>query len=246
MKICFWKTTITTILLVSALFFAGCEKVKESGNSSSLSGIWVRTIGASGDETDIAIGGISGEPSDRVYMCEWKGAVGLYKGYISGNTITWDSQYGLPNASVRKVGSQLEFYYPSVSGSLPTNYNPGAWSYHCGELKNTPKNIYYRWTTSSSCPFPSGYSLTYNYPGLPSSLTQNQLYGPVAAGTIQIIVNSGGSNPTSKSNNLSSPAAGYNKRIYTHIIMAYDNTLNRCIFQFNSDDRSVLTYVDQQ
>ena len=244
MQTSFWKTTITSILLVSAFFFAGCKKETESdnGNSSSLSGIWVRTTGASGDETNIAIGGISGEPSNRVYMCEWRGAVGLYKGYISGNTITWDSQYSLPDASVRKVGSQLEFYYPSVSGSLPTNYNSGSWSSRCGELKNTPKNIYYRWTTSSTCPFPSGYSLTYNYPGLPSSLTKNQLYGPVEAGTIRMKLN-GGSDYV---NNLSAPAAGYNKRIYTHIIFGYENTLNRCIFQFNTDNSSVLTYIDQQ
>jgi len=243
MQTSFWKTTITTILFASILFFTSCEKETESanGSSSSVSGIWVRTLGASGDETDIAIGGISGEPSDRVYMCEWKGNVGLYKGYISGNTITWDSQYGLPNASVRKVGSQLEFYYPSVSGSLPTYYNPGSWSNRCGELKNTPKNIYYRWTTSSTCPFPSGYSLTYYYPDLPNSLTKNQLYGPVAAGLIQMKLNGSDYN-----NNLSAPAAGYNKRIYTHIIFGYDNTLNRCIFQFNTDNSSILTYVDQQ
>ncbi len=243
MQTSFWKITITTILLVSALFFAGCEKETESdnGNSSSLSGIWVRTLGASGDETDIAIGDISGEPSNRVYMCEWKGAVGLYKGYISGSTITWDSQYGLPNASVRKVGSQLEFYYPSVSGSLPTYYNAGSWSNRCGELKYTPKNIYYRWTTSSTCSFPSGYTLTYNYPDLPSSLTKSQLYGPIAPGLIRMKMSG-----NDYSNNLSGPAPGYSKRTYTHIIYAYDNTLNRCVFQLNSDINSILTYVDEQ
>jgi len=239
----FCKTAITIILLASALFFAGCEKETESdnANSSSLSGIWVRVLGASGDETDIAIGGISGEPSNRVYMCEWKGAVGLYKGYINGNTITWDSRYGLPNASVKKVGSQLEFYYPSVSGSLPTYYNAGSWSNRCGELKNTPKNIYYRWTTSSTCSFPSGYSLTYSNPDLPTSLTKDQLYGPVAAGPLQLKLNG-----VDYYNNLSAPAAGYSKRIYTHIIFAYDNTLSRCVFQLNSDINSILTYVDEK
>ncbi len=105
------------------------------GNSSSFSGVWVRTLGASGDETDIAIGGISGEPSNRVYMCEYKGSVGLYKGTISGSTITWDE--GLPDASVRMVDDQLEFYYPSVSYSLPTLYDRGSWSGHCGSLSSS-------------------------------------------------------------------------------------------------------------
>lgn len=241
MKTSFWKTTFKTILLISSLCFLGCEN--ESDSDNTLSGIWVRTDGASGDETDIAIGGIPGEPSNRVYMCEWKGSVGLYKGNINGNTITWDSQYGLPDASVRKVGSQLEFYYPSVSFSIPTLYNSGSWSDRCGKLEFTPKNIYYRWTTSANCPFPSGYSLTYNNPDLPSNLSKSQLYGPLAAGNVEIIVNySGGA--TSKYNNLSAPPAGY-KRIYTHIIFSYDNTLNRCIFNWNTDDSSVLTYVDQ-
>jgi hypothetical protein len=104
------------------------------GNTSSLSGVWVRTAGASGDETDIAIGGISGEASNRVYMCEYKGAVGIYKGTLSGNTITWDE--GLPDANVRLVSGQLELSYPSVSFSIPTLYDRGSWAGHCGPLSS--------------------------------------------------------------------------------------------------------------
>lgn len=136
MRVSLLKTTFKLIVLFGIFFLSGCEKDNDAvdGGSSSLTGVWVRIVDSSGDETDIAIGGISGEPSNRVYMCEWKGNVGLYKGYINGNTITWDSQYGLPNASAKKVGAKLEFYYPSVSNSLPTYYDSGSWSRHCGTL----------------------------------------------------------------------------------------------------------------
>lgn len=103
-------------------------------NSGSVYGIWVRTIGTSGDRTDIAIGGIANEPSNRVYMCEYKGSVGLYKGYIDGNTITWDETYRLPKASATLKNNQLELYYPSVSYSLPTLYDKGTWSDNCVNL----------------------------------------------------------------------------------------------------------------
>lgn len=245
MQTSIWKTTIKLILLIITISFAGCEKESDNDGNSSLAGIWVRTQGASGDETNIAIGGISGEPEDRVYMCEIKGNVGLYKGYIDGNIITWDSEYGLPNASARMVGSQLEFYYPSLSFSLPTLYDSGSWSNNCGELNNTPKNIYYSWTTSSNCPLPAGNTLTFKYPNLPSNLSKDQVYGPVASGTIEIILDNGFNDPISYYNNLSEPPAGY-KRIYTHIIFSYSDILNRCVFNFNTDDSSILTYVDQE
>ena len=164
------KTALKTFLFIISFCFLGCEKESDSNNSNnSLSGVWVRTDGPSGDETDIAIGNITGEPENRVYMCESQGSVGLYKGYINGNTITWDSEYGLPDASVKKVGSQLEFYYPSVSFSVPTLYDSGSWSNNCGELEDTPKNIYYSWTTRSNCQIPTDFSFTYDYPDLPEN-----------------------------------------------------------------------------
>jgi hypothetical protein len=107
------------------------------GVEGPLNGVWVRTEGASGDETDIAIGNIPGEPENRVYMCEYVGSVGLYKGYLNGNTITCDNTYGLPDASVKRVGAQLELSYPSVSWSIPTLYNSGQWSSNCGPLENS-------------------------------------------------------------------------------------------------------------
>lgn len=108
-------------------------------------------------------------------------------------------------------------------------------------LKYTPKNIYYKWTTSADCPFPSGYSLTYNHPDLPSSLTKNQQYGPMTAGSVEIIVNSSNGN-SSTYNTLSSPPTGY-KRIYTHNIFRFNSSVNRCNFYLN--DQNSLTFVDQ-
>ncbi|MFA6404124.1 MAG: hypothetical protein WCX31_21240 [Salinivirgaceae bacterium] len=119
------------------MFFSCSKDEDNGGDEGSLNGVWVRIEGASGDETDIAIGNIPGEPENRVYMCEYVGNVGLYKGYLNGNTITWDNNYGLPDASVKRVGAQLEFSYPSVSWSIPTLYNSGQWSSHCGSLENS-------------------------------------------------------------------------------------------------------------
>lgn len=149
------KKILNLFLLFTLIFIStGCEEDdEESGNGGSFGGVWVRTQGASGDETDIAIGGIAGEPNNRVYMCEWQGSVGLYKGYIDGNTITWDN--GMADAHVRMVGSQLEFSYPSLEWSIPTLYNSGSWSNHCGSLSgggsggggSTTGNIMF-WTQS--------------------------------------------------------------------------------------------------
>lgn len=146
MKLVFNILNRIALLFIISLFFS-CETEetpsddgKNSVDVPSVQGVWVRTLGASGDRTDIAIGGIANEPSNRVYMCEYKGVVGLYKGYLNGSTITWDATHGLPNASAKKVGAQLEFYYPSVSGSLPTLYDRGSWSNRCGSLQGGDNN----------------------------------------------------------------------------------------------------------
>jgi hypothetical protein len=128
---------IITLLVTTTLFFSCSKDEDKDEGEGSVYGVWVRTNGASGDETDIAIGNIPGEPENRVYMCEYEGSVGLYKGYLNGNTINWDNNSGLPDAIVRRVGTQLELSYPSVSWSIPTLYNSGQWSSNCGSLENT-------------------------------------------------------------------------------------------------------------
>lgn len=137
MKNLLFRTTTVILLCLSILM--SCEEGDDaapSNSGSSYDGVWVRVIGASGDETDLAIGKITGEGSSRVWMCEKKGstAAGLYKGTISGNIITWDASYGLPKTQLGKSGSQLTFYYPSVSTSLLTYYNSGSWSGQCVSL----------------------------------------------------------------------------------------------------------------
>jgi hypothetical protein len=119
-----------------------CEKSDDAG-PDGISGTWQRVRGPSGDVTDIAIGGITGEPDDRVYMCEHKGssAAGLYKGTIAGEVITWDATYGLPNATFTTDGDERTLAFPSISWSIPTNYKRGPWRGECGPLENSSKKI---------------------------------------------------------------------------------------------------------
>jgi hypothetical protein len=106
-----------------------------NNNSGDMNGVWVRIVGASGHRTDLAIGNIPGAPSNRVFMCEKPGssAAGLYKGYLSGNTITFDAQYGLPTYNVKKEGNKV-IVTPNASSSLPTPYEAGSWGGDCGAL----------------------------------------------------------------------------------------------------------------
>jgi len=133
------------LMLLAILIFScseddGDEYVYQppGGGSGSVAGIWTRYPGPSGDRTDLAIGGIAGEPANRVYMCEKEGSAtpGLFKGSISGNTIVWDSQYGLPNSNVQLVNGDLVLSYPSVEWSIPTSYGPGSWGGDCGSLSS--------------------------------------------------------------------------------------------------------------
>ncbi len=239
------------IILLTIMFISSCTKddkvdkddVSISGESSF--GVWQRYGSPNGYNTDLAVGNIPGEPSNRVYMCEHPGSptAGLYKGFISGNIITWDASHGLPNAEFKEVGSERTLYFGVGNVADAGKYKKGVWTNTCGVLQYTPKNIYYRWTIGATCSFPPGYSMTYINPDLPSSLTQNQVYGPVAAGSIKITVNySSGS--TDYYHTLSAPPTGY-KRTYTHYVFIFSSAVNRCQFALGSNDNSILTYVDQ-
>jgi hypothetical protein len=138
----FLKCTGIVCFMFTALLFSSCEDDSDEGtnnnNNSSLKGVWTRLPGPSGDRTDLAIGGIEGESSERVYMCEKQGstAAGLYKGYIDGHYITWDAEYGLPDTYIEIVGGKLEFSYPDCSFCLVTDYERGSWGGDCGLLQN--------------------------------------------------------------------------------------------------------------
>lgn len=107
-------------------------------------------------------------------------------------------------------------------------------------IQPASSKIYYRWTTGSGCPFPysSSPSLIFTKSDLPNSLTENTLYGPLAAGSIMVSRGTEDHNYT-----LLAPPTGY-KRTYTHNVFKHDISLNRCLFTLFSN--SDLTYVDQK
>jgi hypothetical protein len=131
-----------TYLLLGSLGLWACDKTDDA-KPGGISGTWQRLPGPSGDVTDIAIGGITGEPENRVYMCEHRGSAtpGLFKGTIDGETITWDAVYGLPPATFTVDGDERTLAFPSISWSIPTNYKRGPWRGECGPLENAPKKI---------------------------------------------------------------------------------------------------------
>lgn len=109
------------------------EKLASGGNP--LYGRWERQVGSNGDYTEIAVGNITGEPSNRVYMCEKNGsAAGLYKGYLNGSTITWDAEFGVPDFVVSIQGERFVVNVPSCSFCLPTYYDEDPWEGLCGPI----------------------------------------------------------------------------------------------------------------
>ena len=224
-------------ILFATLFIGACTK--EDVGEGSPNGVWQRYGSPKGYNTYLAVGDIPGEPSNRVYMCEHPGSpsAGLYKGYINGNVITWDASYHLPNAEFKSVGSERTLYFGVGAVEDAGKYRKGSWTNTCGPLKKTEKRIYYRWV-DGSCQIPSSYSLSFIHPDLPSTLSKNQYYGPISAGSIEIKVTSNGT--TSNYINLSEPPAGY-KRLYTSVYTTFDNDVNRCLYYMPHAP----TYVDQ-
>lgn len=106
-----------------------------TGQGSTPYGRWQRYGSPGGYQTDLAIGDIPGQPSNRVYMCEHPGSpsAGLYKGTISGTTITWDAVYGLPNAQfdILNSGPNRTLYFGVGSISDAGKYSPGVWTNTC-------------------------------------------------------------------------------------------------------------------
>jgi hypothetical protein len=107
-------------------------------------GIWQRFGSPKGYKTDLAVGNIPGEPANRVYMCEHPGSPseGLYKGYINGNIITWDSEFGLPNAEFKQVNNYMTLYFNVGLPEDAGKYARGIWTNTCGPLskENTNEN----------------------------------------------------------------------------------------------------------
>src|SRR5688572_9259752 len=104
------KISLSLTLLALMVYCNSCDELSSTDEESpEIEGVWVRLPGPSGDRTELAIGGIDGEPVNRVYMCEKKGstAAGFYKGILTtDNIIIWDDN--LPDTHLRITGSQLE------------------------------------------------------------------------------------------------------------------------------------------
>ncbi len=112
-------------------------------NGGGSSGVWQRFGSPNGYQTDLAIGNISGEPANRVYMCEHPGSpsAGLYKGYINGETITWDAVHGMPNAKFYERDGVMRLWFSIGPEDDAGRYQPGAWTNTCGKLENSVKKI---------------------------------------------------------------------------------------------------------
>ena len=150
------KTATGYVLMLMLLAFVnGCTKDDDGGGNGSPTGVWQRYGSPNGYNTDLAIGNIPGEPSNRVYMCEHTGSpsAGLYKGTISGNTITWDATHGLPDADFDEIGNGERSLYFGVGALADAGkYKRGIWTEECGELKKTTAACQYtQWTGTGNC-----------------------------------------------------------------------------------------------
>lgn len=240
-------------ILLTIFQFISCanDETSDEDSGGSPTGVWQRYSSPKGYNTDLAIGNIPGEASNRVYMCEHPGSpsAGLYKGYINGNTITWDAKHGLPDADFSVVGGERRLYFGVGAVEDAGKYKKGVWTNTCGELKKSNTQIYYRWVVGNTCTFPSQYSLIYKNSSISSNLTKNTYYGPITlAQTLPgyynffIDLKNNTENYTNEySLELVPPANGY-KRYYTHTVFTYESSVNRCLFSLSN---SSLTYVDQ-
>jgi hypothetical protein len=116
----------------------------DDDNTDTGSGnVWQRFNSPKGYQTDLAIGGIKGEPATRVYMCEHPGSpsAGLYKGTINGTVITWDAVHGLPNAKFYERDGVMRLWFTVGPEDDAGRYKKGTWTSTCGKLENSSRKI---------------------------------------------------------------------------------------------------------
>lgn len=113
------------------------------GNNGDKTGVWQRYNSPNGYQSDLAIGNIPGEPANRVYLCEHPGSpsAGLYKGYISGETITWDAVHGLPSAKFYERDGVMRLWFSVGPEDEAGKYKKGVWTNTCGKLENSVKKV---------------------------------------------------------------------------------------------------------
>ncbi|SEU34495.1 hypothetical protein SAMN05443572_11064 [Myxococcus fulvus] len=137
---------------------SACDSSAEDDNpgdgDSAVTGVWNRFGSEYGYKTDVAYGGIAGQSSDRVYMCELPGSpsAGLYKGrLISPRMIRWDSTHNLPDYEVVFEGQTMRFRPQNGSNTFLGQYQKGTWtpgacdlSMENGELVDRSSSAYVR------------------------------------------------------------------------------------------------------
>lgn len=222
-------------LFLTLFTYCSGDSGSTTTGDDNFNGIWTRIIGASGDETDIAIGNIPGEPDNRVYMCEKEGSAtpGLFKGTISGNIITWDKAYNLPDSHLKRIGDNMEFSYPSVSSSIPTMYKKGSWNGYCATLGRAP-GIYITYVVEGA----EMSSYSDNNPLVLNNMLSGVNYGPCSPGkyNYSALLSNGISYGSSLSYTLSAPAFGFTYRNY-QLKFYFSSNLNRWLAD--------LTYFDE-
>jgi hypothetical protein len=142
---------LAAVLLTATVTLAACgDSVGPDEGGGVPEGVWNRFGSQFGYETDVAFGGIAGEPANRVYMCELPGSpsAGLYKGTLSDDKriITWDAQYGLPEYEVTftRNGAEMDFFVLD-GGQKAGQYEKGQWTGNCdlemasGQLVSTAR-----------------------------------------------------------------------------------------------------------
>ncbi|NTX02939.1 MULTISPECIES: hypothetical protein [unclassified Myxococcus] len=126
------RFTLGCLLLAPLL---ACDSSAEDdtpgGGDSAVTGVWNRFGSEFGYHTDVAYGGIAGQSSDRVYMCELPGSpsAGLYKGrLISPRMIRWDSEHNLPDYEVVFEDQTMRFRPQNGSNTFLGQYQKGSWT----------------------------------------------------------------------------------------------------------------------
>lgn len=94
-------------------------------------GEWNRYGHPQGYDTDLKVGGIPGEPANRVYMCTLPPtpAPGLYKGTLQadGATIRWDAGHNVPDYVMQSTGTNTMVFFVPVVNAEGGRYRRGNW-----------------------------------------------------------------------------------------------------------------------
>lgn len=227
------------LCLLSFGLLTACTDGTEGGTTGTgaadLTGIWERrTADATGDETDIAIGVVRGEPANRVWACEVRPnvpAVLLQRGTLTGNRVRWDAVHGVPDYTFARSGDQLTVQV-DFPGARPTNYTRGTWNRFCPELEDSRIFVLFTMTGGTARLTSASSSL----PCAPSPVI-GQRYGGCPAGSFTYSVTaSNGLSNTNVAARLEKPSEAM-RRIYS-VGYHYNPILNRYLVGWPYEDVS--------